>query len=235
MYIKPDGRIDAALREAGGCGVLCDIGADHGKLPVLAVLRGAAKRAIATDISEKSLQKAVRLAESAGVSDRIEFRRGDGFEAVDFFEADVFVVAGMGGRSIADILRGRKPLKKNKFILIPHQNSRELRHFLIESGYEILKDAITEQSGKYYDVVTAKYIGQPTNSEYLDNRDDRGALYSEFGRDNFFFDNPDFLKMLLKKRNEFDNALKTRYNIVCKKKRDAVDAAIALYADKKKI
>ena len=63
--IKYDKRIDALIEEC--CGeVLADIGCDHGYVAVGAVLSGKVKRAVAIDISEKSLEK-TRLAGMGGV------------------------------------------------------------------------------------------------------------------------------------------------------------------------
>ncbi|MDR2046738.1 MAG: class I SAM-dependent methyltransferase [Clostridiales bacterium] len=292
MLIKTGKRIDAALAAAGECGVLCDIGTDHGYLAAAAVLRGTARRVIATDISQKSLDKARRLFSRLGIERFAEVRRGDGFGAVRFDEADVFVVAGVGGGGIIDILRGgeRRPSGNNKFVFVPHKNSRELRAFLTENGYGITRDRCVADAGKFYDVITAEFLfpvsGANTDANakadtntaadanactdayaninadtkkynfdcenkaalinaaaanmktkvrtnadayvYADDAEQR-ELFLRFGRENFTEKNPDFHDMLLKRINEFDNILKTVYNIECERKLESCKNALRIY------
>ena len=59
--------MQAVLSLIKGGETLCDVGTDHGKLPVAALLSGKAGSAIATDISAASLQKARLLAEKENV------------------------------------------------------------------------------------------------------------------------------------------------------------------------
>ncbi|MDR2091321.1 MAG: class I SAM-dependent methyltransferase [Clostridiales bacterium] len=172
MNIKSDKRIEAILREIekycgennsicdNMCYGICDIGTDHGFVPAETVLRGIVPRAIATDISEKSLEKARKLFADLGIADKTETRTGDGLSAVGFDEAKVFVIAGMGGHNIAEILRGRTPLEYNRFVFVPHTNAYFLRDFLCRSGYEILSDRCAGDSGKFYDVISAAYRGK---------------------------------------------------------------------------
>jgi hypothetical protein len=154
------------------CHSMCDIGTDHGFISAEAVLRGIVPCVIATDISEKSLKKARKLFGDLNITDVIETRVGDGLGVVDFFEVGVFVIAGMGGRNIAEILRGRTPLSSNGFVLVPHQNSPFLREFLIENGYEILRDRCVFSSGKFYDIISAAYVGGGFRFDILKGRED---------------------------------------------------------------
>ena len=64
-------RLYAGLCAVGKCSVLADIGTDHGFVSVYAVTNGIASRAIATDISKKSLDKAITLVEQMSLEDKI--------------------------------------------------------------------------------------------------------------------------------------------------------------------
>ncbi|MDR3263040.1 MAG: class I SAM-dependent methyltransferase [Clostridiales bacterium] len=232
-------RLEAALCEIEG-DIVCDIGTDHGKLPAAAVLRGIVKKALAVDISPKSLDKAVKLAAEYSLSDRIETRLGDGFDAVAFDDADTFVIAGMGGHSIIQMLKGKEPLAKNKFVFVPHKNSRALREFLIYGGYIILKDRAIEDCGKFYDIITACFCpSENALRRYTDIADGKitaafgtqepSELFLEYGRDNFVFENTDFYIKLTKSQNEFDRFLKKVYNKDCEVKLKSVNKAAEIY------
>ena len=97
MPIRLDERLTAAANLAAGGATVCDVGCDHGTLACYIVQTGRAERAIATDISAPSLKKAERLAEELGLTDLVETRVGDGLDPVADGEADVVVLAGMGG------------------------------------------------------------------------------------------------------------------------------------------
>ena len=147
--IKHDKRIDALISEC--CGeVLADIGCDHGYVAVGAVLSGRVKRAVAIDISAKSLEKTRLLSEQEGVSDRVRCLCGNGFAPLDD-EADVAVIAGMGGVEIISVLDAAKKLPA-RLVLCPHQNAYELRKRL-NGKFDIVKDYTVCAAGKFYPVI----------------------------------------------------------------------------------
>lgn len=153
-----DKRLESILSHVSA-NVLADIGCDHGKVAVYAVLRGLAKRAIAADISEESLKKARALAAETG-AEGIEFRVGDGMKVLKANEADNVVIAGMGAREIKKIL-SQAPETDAKFILVPHDDAPVLREYLAQSGYEKSSDRIVKAGGKFYPVIVCKKTGKP--------------------------------------------------------------------------
>ncbi|EKP95067.1 tRNA (adenine(22)-N(1))-methyltransferase TrmK [Thermaerobacter subterraneus] len=98
-------RLEALLDMLGRVEVLADIGTDHGLLPVTAVLRGRARRAIATDLRAAPLAAARRLVEETGTQDRVELRQGPGLLPLRPGEAGAVVISGLHGETIAAILR----------------------------------------------------------------------------------------------------------------------------------
>lgn len=159
-------RLDAVLARIN-CRTLADIGCDHGKVAVGALLEGRAERCIATDISEKCLQKARELARTKGV-DKIEFRVGDGLSVLAPFEADCVVIAGMGGREIASVLQKAPPLKA-KFILVPHDDAPLLRRFLAENGYGVESDRIVGEGRRFYPVIVCEKTGVKRSLSLLES------------------------------------------------------------------
>lgn len=150
--MRLDARLRAILDEIS-CGTLADIGCDHGKLAVSALLEGRARLAIAVDISAQSLHKCRTLGEEYKVSAALECRQGDGLLPLKEGEADFAVIAGMGGREIVKILAA-KPFE-GKLLLVPHQDPEVLRSFL-SGKYIAEKDFAVCASGVCYPVIVAR-------------------------------------------------------------------------------
>lgn len=154
--LKLPKRLKFLLDFAPECGVLADIGSDHGLLPAAALLFGRCEHAIAADISAPSLSKARSLAQELGVDDRMDFRVGDGVTVLCEGEADVVVIAGMGANLICDILdAGKDVLKDATLILSPNIYPERLREYLINNGWNIERDDVIHD-GKYYTVILAQ-------------------------------------------------------------------------------
>ena len=117
------------------------------------MLERRVKKAIACDISSKSLEKAVQLSKLYGLDD-IEFRCGDGLQPLDDNEVDCAVIAGMGGKEIIAIL-SEIPQGIKKFVLVAHKNTIELRKFLADKNLYIDKDFVVEESGKFYNIIVS--------------------------------------------------------------------------------
>ncbi|MDE6189946.1 MAG: class I SAM-dependent methyltransferase [Clostridia bacterium] len=191
---KLDKRLRAVVNNIEGK-VLADIGCDHGKVAITALLEGRVSSVIACDISAKSLDKAVKLASELNV-ENIQFRCGDGLKPIADDEVDCVVVAGMGGREITSILTNI-PSGIKRFILVAQKNTVELRKFLCEKELTISKDFIVEQSDKFYDVIVAIADGKPST---LSEKE----LYC--GKNSF--ENEDYVRyvaMLRKKSERFKN------------------------------
>ena len=62
--------------------IVADIGTDHGYIPVFLVENNISNKVIATDISEKSLDKTVNYIKELNLRNNIEPRLGDGLETI---------------------------------------------------------------------------------------------------------------------------------------------------------
>ena len=150
-----DKRLNAILSAVGICNVLSDIGTDHGLLCLTALSSGKAKKVIATDISDKSLSKAVNLLTEHGYKEQAEFRCGDGLSVLSPYESDVIKVSGMGGREICKMIESANGFTA-KFVLSPQSDVQLVRKTLIENGFKILDDQIVLSLGKFYDIITVE-------------------------------------------------------------------------------
>ncbi|MBZ2175715.1 class I SAM-dependent methyltransferase [Schnuerera sp. xch1] len=138
--------------------IVGDIGTDHGYLPVYLIENKIAKKVIATDISNNSLNKIIQFVESRCLKDFVDIRLGDGLEIIKPFEIDTVVIAGMGGILIKDILNKNKDIAESitNFILQPNIATKELREYLYQNEFEIIDEKLVEEGNKFYEIIYAK-------------------------------------------------------------------------------
>jgi ribosomal protein L11 methyltransferase (prmA) len=141
--------------------VVADIGTDHAHIPIYLIKNNIISKAYACDINAGPLEKAKENINYYGVKN-IELRLSNGLEKLKTDEADTFIIAGMGGELIIDILdRGQGFFdKKNTFILSPHTKIEEVRNYLLRKGLKIMKEDMCIDEGKFYTVMEAVYIGK---------------------------------------------------------------------------
>ena len=130
------------------CDTVCDIGTDHGYVAIYLAKKGVAKKVIAADIKEGPLNQADKNIALFNMSDVIETRLSNGFENIGQKEADCAIIAGMGGETIAEILKNEKG--STHYILQMQTAHRDLREFLSENGFVIEKEAIAREGRKMY-------------------------------------------------------------------------------------
>ena len=205
-------RIDILVENVDEGQVVCDVGADHGITAIRVLEERRPKKVIASDISARSLQKLVDKINLYGYD--ITTRVCDGIEDLAEFQPSTIIISGMGGFLIAEILERGKDLAKtvDKFILQANNGLAHLRKYLLDSGYEILKEDLVFEDGIYYDVIMAAYTGK--RSEY-------GSEYEyEYGR--YLIENRDPLlkDKILKKLEEIESILK----VISKGKGDKIEA-----------
>ncbi len=151
--------------------VVADIGTDHAYLPAYLVLNGISPSALACDLRKGPLDNAKKTVEQYGIADKITLRLSDGFDKIEPFEADDFILCGMGGTLMAELLARASWLKDSnkRIILQPQSHAEDVRIFLIENGFSIIcEDACTDM-GKLYCAMAAEYTGEmkETNISYI--------------------------------------------------------------------
>ncbi|MGL5417140.1 MAG: tRNA (adenine(22)-N(1))-methyltransferase [Clostridium sp.] len=150
-------RLEKILENVDETECLLDVGTDHGYIPIEAIKRGLAKKAIAADINKDPLDKAKLNAIFEGVDESIEVRLGNGLDVIDSNEVSTVVIAGMGGNLIRDILeKGKDKIKNTEIILLPAQNPEVLRKYLYTNGYKILKEDLCLDEEIFYEIFKVK-------------------------------------------------------------------------------
>jgi tRNA (adenine22-N1)-methyltransferase len=156
-------RLKAIVNMMEKCDNIIDVGTDHGYVPIYLVENGVIKGAIASDINSGPVEKAKKNICKNNVSLQISCRQGSGLSTVKEGEVQVAIIAGMGGNLIRDILEADLPVVKGlKYIILqPVQNAEVLREYLYTAGYDILKEDICLEDGKFYEIIKAKYNTVP--------------------------------------------------------------------------
>lgn len=168
---------------------VADIGTDHAYLPIYLVQNEIICSAIASDVREKPLKIANRNIEHFVGKNKIITRLSNGLEGILPHEADDIVIAGMGGKSIINIIENAPWLKDGKkhLILQPMTSEPELRVFLSAQGFSVIKETAVEEDKHVYTAMLALF--DPLNAL-------KGELFPYIGA--IKPDTPDNRKYILK-------------------------------------
>jgi len=160
-YMVLKGRLKLIYDMIPPCDILSDIGTDHALIPAYALLNGRCKKAIACDVKPGPLERADMTRRKYMLLNSMVLRLGSGLEPIREEEADVIVMAGMGGMLITQLILEsiNKAKKANCIILQPMTNRELIRPFLWENGFEIIDEGLACEEGKIYLVVSSRYTG----------------------------------------------------------------------------
>lgn len=131
---------------------LIDIGCDHGLLDIYMALQRSNIQIVASDISENAIRNAKRMALEYGATSSINFQICDGLSNICITKKDVIVMAGMGARTMIDIIK-RATLAENTLILSAHTDISLLRKEICAMGYYI-KNEVAIFDKKWYFIIT---------------------------------------------------------------------------------
>lgn len=157
------------------CGsVPCDVGTDHGYLPIYLILTGICPRAVVSDVNPMPLANARENAARYGCTSRLSFYLSDGLKDIDLAGEGVqdILVCGMGGELIARILDESLYTRCDgvKCILQPMSSVVDLRMYLAQNGYRIEDEKLACAAGKIYTCLHVSYDGvirNPSPAELL--------------------------------------------------------------------
>lgn len=166
---KLDQRLMCAAEAVKKCSLVADVGTDHAYLPVYLVLSGRCDYAIASDINEGPVRRAILNVTGYGLNNKIQVIKTDGLHGIEEYEPDTVLVLGMGGELIAKILAEAPWLRTNKtgLILQPMTHPEAVREYLWNNGFEITEEKLC-RCGKIYNVTVAAYTGQNTTYTPID-------------------------------------------------------------------
>ncbi|WLR56310.1 tRNA (adenine(22)-N(1))-methyltransferase TrmK [Mesobacillus subterraneus] len=177
---KLSDRLEAVANYIPEGASLADIGSDHAYLPCNVVKKGTVTMAIAGEVAEGPFQSAIEQVREENLTEKISVRKGDGLEVIQPGEVDCITIAGMGGTLISTILeQGKSKLEGvSRLVLQPNVGSFAVRKWLVDSGWELVKEEILEEDGKIYEILVAEK-GEPMKPyQHIDF--DIGILFGPF-------------------------------------------------------
>lgn len=138
-----------------------DVGCDHGYLAIFLKKNNLCKEVYASDISKNALKMAEQNFKKYNV--KIKSYVSDGFKDIpEYF--DTPIIAGMGTRTILDILS----LKKfNKIIISSNNELYLLRKSLNKMGYSIKEEKVILEKNHYYVIMLVIKGKQKLNKKSL--------------------------------------------------------------------
>ena len=191
-------RLARICGEIESCKIFCDVGCDHGYITEYVLNNNLCERAIITDISMPSLEKAEKLLETYIIQGKCFPYCTDGFTKIDT-KIDTAVIAGMGGKEIISIINATENLP-DKLILQPMKNQYELRKYISEK-YKIIKDYTFSEGKRFYDLMVL------TNGS--DNLTEKELM---FGRTNLLERGDAFLNKIKEQLKKIEKYLSTDIN-----------------------
>lgn len=146
---------------------IADIGTDHAYIPIYALLNGISPRAVASDIKLGPVARAAENIERFGLKSQISVRLGPGLSTISSGEAEVIVIAGMGGLLIADILDAARDIAKAAKLLIlqPMTATPELRAYLAENRFSVKTEHLVAEEEKIYNIIEVQGDGSSSYTE----------------------------------------------------------------------
>ena len=137
--------------------VVADVGCDHARVAIWLVKNGIAPRVIATDLRPGPLSHADANIAYFHCEDRIETRLSDGLANLRPSEAEVILIAGMGGALTVHILsEGLERMQEAEELILQPQSERDaVRRFLLMHGFVITEEKCCVEDGKFYNSIHA--------------------------------------------------------------------------------
>ncbi|WP_027365805.1 tRNA (adenine(22)-N(1))-methyltransferase [Desulfotruncus alcoholivorax] len=164
-------RLAAVARHIPSGSVVADIGTDHAFLPVYLIQTGKAKKVLAGEVTPGPYHTARETVRSFKLEQQIDVRIGNGLAIMQPGEADVAVLAGMGGRTIISILiAGSEVLEAIKRLIIqPMRDVTVVRRWLVENGWCLADEEMVYEDGHYYVIITAEKGNEKIVDEFILN------------------------------------------------------------------
>lgn len=138
--------------------VVADVGTDHAYLPIYLIVNDISPRAIGIEINPGPLKSAAEQVAAANLNHRITIRKENGLHGIQPGEAQAAVVAGMGGKTICDILEDSPEVlaSLNRLILQPMGAVRQLREWLLRHFWQIQREDLVLEDGIFYNILMAE-------------------------------------------------------------------------------
>lgn len=135
--------------------ILGDIGTDHAYLPIALFEAQRILKAVAVDVHEGPYLSALTAVKNRHLEKVIDVRFGDGLIPLKPGEVNALTLAGMGGRTMLDILSARPDVleKVSDLILQPQGAEGAVRITLLKGGWLLKAEQLIEEDHRTYVVM----------------------------------------------------------------------------------
>ena len=137
---------------------VADVGSGHGLLPLWLAASGRVAHCLATEATEALLTRVARPPAHAPWALRLDYRAGDGLEALHLEDRiDTIVLAGLGGPTIVRILSaaGASGSLPSRLVLQPRSEVASVRGWLSENGWRLVEEGLTVHRGRFHQTLAA--------------------------------------------------------------------------------
>jgi len=134
---------------------LGDIGTDHAYLPITLYETQQISKAVAVDVHEGPYQSALTAVKARHLEAVIDVRFGDGLMPLKAGEVNVLTLAGMGGKTMLDILSARPDVLESVHDLImqPQGSESAVRLAMLANGWRLKAEKLVEEDDRIYVVM----------------------------------------------------------------------------------
>lgn len=180
LYMTPRLLKIASLVDKGAR--VCDVGCDHGYIPIYLAENDITESAIAADVNDGPLLSADENIKKHNLSEKIVTRKSDGVKNISSDEYDTCIIAGMGGMLISEIL-SFAPRGKT-FILQPMTAVEYLMQYLSDNGYKIISHHLVKEEKHIYNVLKVCDGDEKIEGVnlYLGSKIEKDELYFEYAK-----------------------------------------------------
>ena len=157
-----------AIYDMVPCGVLADVGSDHGKLIISLFQNGVISKGYAIENKKGPFDRLKKAIKENNASDGVIPMLSDGISDLPS-DVDTVIIAGMGGFNIVEILKShvRKLKNVSTIIVDAHKSIPEMRKQICKLGYVIADEEMVCEDNIYYEII--KFIAGEVG--YLDDPD----------------------------------------------------------------
>ena len=129
---------------------IADIASDYGYVPIYLSNNNFAKNIIISDICSNSINKIKSNIKKYSTNDNFSVRQGDGLNILDYNEADIIIITGIGCDLLTRMLENINQYNFKFLILSPQTKFFEFKQFLKNKNLNIIDEEIIEDNKKFY-------------------------------------------------------------------------------------
>lgn len=132
--------------------IVCDIGCDHAYLPIYLAKNGHPSLIYATEINDNAYHIALDNIQKEALDNKIQLKLTDGFKGLENTSINTLIIAGVGARTVLDIVSQTKDTKVQKLIIQANNDLPLLRQKITKYGFYLTKEKMVFDKNKWYTI-----------------------------------------------------------------------------------